>query len=47
MYNIKVRNLSKSEPNTVKNFKLNGEEIPEKQVKLVDNGRIYEIAVEI
>lgn len=47
VYNIKIRNLSKVEPNSVKSFKVNSEEIPEKQVKLVDNGRIYEIEVEI
>lgn len=46
-YNINVRNVSKLEPNVVRSFKVNGEEIPDKQVKLIDNGRIYEIEVEI
>ena len=47
MYNIKVKNISKIEPNEVRSFKVNGEELPEKQVKLIDNGRIYEIEVEL
>lgn len=47
VYNIKIRNLSKNEPNIVKSFKVNSEEIADKQVKLVDNGRIYEVEVEI
>lgn len=47
MYNIRVRNVSKIEPNLIKSFKVNGEEIQEKKVKLIDNGRIYEIEVEI
>ena len=46
-YNIKVRNLSKEETNVVRSFKVNGEEIEEKSVKLIDNGRIYEVEVEI
>lgn len=47
VYNIKVRNLSKDEPNSVKVFKLNGEIISEKQIKLIDNGKIYEIEIEL
>lgn len=47
VYNIKVRNLSKAEPNVVRVFRLNGEIIPDKQIKLIDNGKIYEIEVEL
>lgn len=47
VYNINVRNLSHNEISEVKSFKLNGQEILEKQVKLIDNGRIYEIDVEL
>ncbi len=47
IYNIKVTNKSKQEPNVVKSFKVNGEEIEEKEIKLIDNGRIYEIEVEL
>ena len=47
MYNIRIKNLSKLEPNQVKSFKVNGEEIIEKQIKLIDNGRIYEVEVEL
>ncbi len=47
VYNIHVKNLSKAEPNIVKNFKVNGEEMLEKKVKLIDNGRIYEVEVEL
>ena len=46
-YNITVRNLSKEMPNTVKRFVLNGEEILDKKIKLIDNGRIYEVLVEL
>lgn len=34
-------------PNEVKSFKLDSEEIPEKQARLIDNGKIYEIEVKI
>ena len=47
VYNIKVKNVSKAEPNLVKSFRVNGEEIPDKKVKLIDNGRIYEVEVEL
>lgn len=46
-YNITVKNLSKSTPNVVKRFLVNGEEILDKKIKLIDNGRIYEIIVEL
>lgn len=47
VYNITVKNISKTGGMAVKNFKVNGEEIIEKQVKLMDNGRIYEVEVEV
>lgn len=46
-YNITIKNLSKSTPNTVKRFTVNGEEILDKKIKLIDNGRIYEVVVEL
>lgn len=46
-YNITVRNVSKSDTNIVRSFKVNGENIEEKEVRLSDNGRIYEIEVMI
>lgn len=46
-YNITVRNVNKSDTNIVRSFKVNGENIEEKEVKLVDNGRIYEVEVEL
>lgn len=47
VYNIRVSNVSGSSANTVISFKVNGEEIEDKQIKLIDNGRIYEIEVQI
>ncbi|MDE5830486.1 MAG: hypothetical protein K2H53_02110 [Clostridia bacterium] len=47
VYNIKVKNVSKREMNEVLKFKVNGEETQEKQIKLIDNGKIYEIEVEL
>lgn len=47
VYNIRVKNVSGQASCKVKSFKVNGEEIEDKQVKLIDNGRIYEIDVEI
>lgn len=47
VYNINVKNVTRSGKNDVISFKVNGEEIPEKELKLIDNGRIYEIEVEI
>jgi len=47
VYNITVKNVSKTGEVAVKKFKVNGEEIIEKQVKLMDNGRIYEVEVEV
>ncbi len=46
-YNVNVKNISKHEPNIVRKFTVNGEEIADKRVKLIDNGRIYEIEVEL
>lgn len=46
-YNITVRNVSKSDTNIVRSFKVNGENIEEKEVRLLDNGRIYEVEVEL
>lgn len=47
VYNIRVKNVSKIEPNFVKSFRVNGEEILDKAVKLIDNGRIYEVEIEL
>lgn len=43
VYNITVKNPNESEDNEVKEFYVDGLKIEEKQVKLIDNGRIYEI----
>lgn len=47
VYNIYVKNVSKNTSNVVKSFRVNGEEIQDKKVKLIDNGRIYEVEVEL
>ena len=43
VYNITIKNVYKTDE--VKDFLLDGEKIEEKQVKLIDNGRIYEVEV--
>ena len=45
IYNIKIKNINKT--NTVKKFMLNNEEIPSKETKLINNGKINEIEIEI
>ena len=45
VYNITVKNPNESETGEVKEFNVNGQKIEEKQVKLIDNGRIYEIEI--
>lgn len=45
IYNITVKNQSEEEINEVKKFIVNGQIIEEKCVKLIDNGRIYEIEI--
>ncbi len=45
VYNISVKNPNESETGEVKEFFVNGQKIEEKQLKLIDNGRIYEIEV--
>ena len=45
IYNITVKNPNEDEENDVKEFYVDGLKIEEKQVKLIDNGRIYEIEV--
>ncbi len=45
VYNINVKNISKDKTNEVKEFLINGQKIEEKEIKLIDNGRIYEIEV--
>ena len=45
VYNITVKNPNESERGEVKEFYLDGQKIEEKQVKLIDNGRIYEVEV--
>lgn len=47
IYNIKVKNISRKDICEVKKFTLDGQEIKEKQIKLIDNGRIYEIEIEL
>ena len=44
VYNIKVKNPNGKNTGIV-SFKVNGKEIPEKQIKLIDDGNIYEIEV--
>ncbi len=44
IYNIKVKNLNMKNTG-IEEFIVNGEKIEEKQIKLIDNGRIYEIEV--
>ena len=44
VYNIKVKNPN-SKNTGVEKFIVNGEEIAEKQVKLIDNGKIWDIEV--
>ena len=45
IYNITIKNLSESHENIVKEFFIDGHKAQEKEVKLIDNGRIYEIEV--
>lgn len=45
VYNITIKNFANG--NSVNKFFVNGEEILDKRVKLIDNGRIYEVIVEI
>ncbi|MCI8620928.1 MAG: hypothetical protein HFJ50_03945 [Clostridia bacterium] len=46
VYNITVKNVSgRNDLRCIEGFKVNGEEIREKQIKLIDNGRIYEVEV--
>ncbi len=47
IYNIKVKNVSRRDICEVRKFTLDGQEIKEKQIKLIDNGRIYEIEIEL
>ncbi len=44
IYNIKIKNPN-GKNTGVESFIVNGEEIKEKQVKLIDNGKINEIEV--
>ena len=44
IYNIKVRNPNNRQSGII-NFKLNGEEVDGKKVKLIDDGRINEIEI--
>lgn len=46
IYNIKVKNQN-GKNNGIEKFIVNGEVIPEKQIKLIDNGKIWDIEVEI
>lgn len=44
IYNIKVKNPN-AKNTGIQTFILNGQEIPEKQIKLIDNGKINEIEI--
>ena len=44
VYNIKVKNPN-GKNKGISSFKVNGEEIKEKELKLVDDGNIYEIEI--
>ncbi len=44
IYNIKVKNIE-GKNTGVEKFIVNGEEIKEKQLKLIDNGKIYDIEI--
>lgn len=46
VYNIKVKNPN-GKNTGVERFVLNGEEIEEKKIKLIDNGKVNEIEVEM
>lgn len=46
VYNIKVKNMN-GKNTGVERFIVNGEEIQEKQLKLIDNGKIYDIEIEM
>lgn len=46
IYNIKVQNRS-GKNSGVNMFKVNGVEVEEKQVKILDDGRVWEIEVEM
>ena len=43
VYNITVKNPNESEDGEVNEFYVDGYKVEEKQIKLIDNGRIYEI----
>lgn len=43
IYNIKIKNINKT--NEVQKFILNNEEVEEKEIKLMDNGKINEIEI--
>jgi len=43
IYNIKIKNINKT--NKVQKFILNNQEIEEKEIKLIDNGKINEIEI--
>ncbi len=45
VYNITVKNVSQSDVNEVQKFLVNGNSVEEKSLKLIDNGKIYEIEV--
>ena len=45
VYNITAKNPNESETCEVKEFYVDGQKIEEKQVRLIDNGRIYEVEV--
>lgn len=45
IYNIKVKNITKN--NVVNKFILNGINIEEKAIKIIDNGKINELEIEL
>ena len=46
IYNITIKNLNGKDKG-VTSFKVNGEEIEQKEIKLKDDGKIYEVKVEM
>lgn len=46
IYNIQVKNLY-SKNTGITRFVVNGQEIPEKKIRLIDDGKIYEIEIEM
>lgn len=46
IYNIKIKNPNRRNTG-IRYFKINGEEIKEKEIKLIDDGKIYDLEIEM